>query len=343
MKLAFFDAKPYDKSSFDYYAKLRNIEITYFEDKLNITTVGLANGFDAVCVFVNDDVSKEVIDELYKLKVKAILLRCAGFNNVDVKHAFNKIHIYRVPSYSPYAVAEHTMAMLLTINRRIHKAYNRTREYNFSLNGLTGMDLNNKTIGVIGTGNIGRIFINICNGFNMKVLCYDKFPSKDVKGTYVDLETLFKESDIISLHCPLTEETKHLINKDSINLMKKGVIILNTSRGALINSLDLLNGIKERKVGAACLDVYEEESDLFYEDKSNHIINDDILLQLIAMPNVLVTSHQAFLTNEALNNIADTTTQNLLDHFENVFNNNEVCYHCGKEQECKKFRKQKCF
>lgn len=343
MKLAFFDAKPYDKLSFDYYAKLRNIEITYFEDKLNITTVGLANGFDAVCVFVNDDVSKEVIDELYKLKVKAILLRCAGFNNVDVKYAFNKIHIYRVPSYSPYAVAEHTMAMLLTINRRIHKAYNRTREYNFSLNGLTGMDLNNKTIGVIGTGNIGRIFINICNGFNMKVICYDKFTSKDVKGTYVDLETLFKESDIISLHCPLTEETKHLINKDSINLMKKGVIILNTSRGALINSLDLLNGIKERKVGAACLDVYEEESDLFYEDKSNHIINDDILLQLIAMPNVLVTSHQAFLTNEALNNIADTTTQNLLDYFENVFNNNEVCYHCGKEQECKKFRKQKCF
>lgn len=343
MKIAFFDAKTYDKNSFDYFAKLRNIEITYFEDKLNINTVSLASGYDAVCVFVNDDLNKDVINKLYDLKVKLILLRCAGFNNVDVKEAFNKIHIFRVPAYSPYAVAEHTMALLLTINRRIHKAYNRTREYNFSLNGLTGMDLYNKTIGVIGTGNIGKIFIDICNGFKMNILCYDKFPSKDIKAKYVDLETLFKESDIISLHCPLNEETKHIINKKSIQLMKKGVIILNTSRGALINSLDLLQGIKDRKIGAACLDVYEEENDIFYEDKSNHIINDDVLLQLIAMPNVIVTSHQAFLTREALNNIADTTTQNLLDYFNNKINNNEVCYHCGKEKECKKLRKEKCF
>lgn len=343
MKIAFFDAKTYDKNSFDYFAKLRNIEITYFEDKLNINTVSLASGYDAVCVFVNDDLNKDVINKLYDLKVKLILLRCAGFNNVDVKEAFNKIHIFRVPAYSPYAVAEHTMALLLTINRRIHKAYNRTREYNFSLNGLTGMDLYNKTIGVIGTGNIGKIFIDICNGFKMNILCYDKFPSKDIKAKYVGLETLFKESDIISLHCPLNEETKHIINKKSIQLMKKGVIILNTSRGALINSLDLLQGIKDRKIGAACLDVYEEENDIFYEDKSNHIINDDVLLQLIAMPNVIVTSHQAFLTREALNNIADTTTQNLLDYFDNKINNNEVCYHCGKEKECKKLRKEKCF
>lgn len=343
MKIAFFDAKTYDKNSFDYFAKLRNIEITYFEDKLNINTVSLASGYDAVCVFVNDDLNKDVINKLYDLKVKLILLRCAGFNNVDAKEAFNKIHIFRVPAYSPYAVAEHTMALLLTINRRIHKAYNRTREYNFSLNGLTGMDLYNKTIGVIGTGNIGKIFIDICNGFKMNILCYDKFPSKDIKAKYVDLETLIKESDIISLHCPLNEETKHIINKKSIQLMKKGVIILNTSRGALINSLDLLQGIKDRKIGAACLDVYEEENDIFYEDKSNHIINDDVLLQLIAMPNVIVTSHQAFLTREALNNIADTTTQNLLDYFNNKINNNEVCYHCGKEKECKKLRKEKCF
>lgn len=344
MKIAFFDTKEYDIESFNPIVKERNIEVKYFEPKLSIDTVGLTKGFDGVCIFVNDSVTKEVIDELYKNGVKAIFLRCAGFNNVDLKAAFGKIHVYRVPAYSPYAVAEHAMALYLASNRRIHKAYNRVREYNFSLSGLTGNDLYGKTVGVIGTGKIGRIFINICKGFGMNVIAYDLYPLKDSDIKYVSLEELFKESDVISLHCPLTEETTHLINKDSIALMKKGVAIINTSRGGLINSKDLLEGIKERKIGTVCLDVYEEESDIFFENKSGHIMDDSTLLQLIAMPNVLITSHQAFLTKEALNNIAETTVKNIIR-----FNNNElavdeeVCYRCGNQENCAKKRNAKCF
>ena len=344
MKIAFFDTKEYDIESFNPIVKERNIEVKYFEPKLSIDTVGLTKGFDGVCIFVNDSVTKEVIDELYKNGVKAIFLRCAGFNNVDLKAAFGKIHVYRVPAYSPYAVAEHAMALYLASNRRIHKAYNRVREYNFSLSGLTGNDLYGKTVGVIGTGKIGRIFINICKGFGMNVIAYDLYPLKDSDIKYVSLEELFKESDVISLHCPLTEETTHIINKDSIALMKKGVAIINTSRGGLINSKDLLEGIKERKIGTVCLDVYEEESDIFFENKSGHIMDDSTLLQLIAMPNVLITSHQAFLTKEALNNIAETTVKNMIR-----FNNNEpavdeeVCYRCGNQENCAKKRNAKCF
>lgn len=342
MKIAFFDTKEYDKIAFDKYAVERKIEIKYFEPKLNIDTVGLAHGFDAVCVFVNDDLNKDVINELYKNGVRAIFLRCAGFNNVDTKACFGKIHVYRVPAYSPYAVAEHAMALYMTNNRRIHKAYNRTREYNFSLNGLTGNDMYGKTVGVIGTGRIGRCFINICKGFGMKVICYDAYQTDEFD--YVSLDEIFKNSDIISLHCPLTDETRHLINEESIKKMKKGVSIINTSRGGLIDANALLKGITDRKIGSACLDVYEEEGDLFYEDKSGHIMNDDTLLKLIAMPNVIITSHQAFLTHEALENIADTTTQNILSFFsgESV-NANEICYHCGNENNCKKKRKEKCF
>ncbi len=346
MRIAFFDTKNYDRESFDPYFKERNIDVKYFESRLNPDTVSLARNFDAVCVFVNDNLTKEVINTLYSFGVKAIFLRCAGFNNVDVKTCFGKIHVYRVPAYSPYAVAEHAMSLLLTSNRRIHKAYNRTRDYNFSLSGLTGFDLFGKTIGVVGTGKIGRVFIDICKGFKMNIIAFDKFPSEIEGVKFVDLETLFKESDIISLHCPLTEETTHLINEHSINLMKKGVIIVNTSRGGLINANDLLQGIKSRKIGAACLDVYEEESDIFYEDKSGHIMNDEILLQLIAMPNVLITSHQAFLTKEALNNIADTTTENIINFFvDKGISNNEVCYHCSnaKQETCQKKRSIKCF
>ena len=273
----------------------------------------MAKGYDGVCAFVNDDLSAPVIDKLYELGIKIIAMRCAGYNNVDIKHALGKIHVVHVPSYSPYAVAEHTMALLLTSIRRIHKAYIRTRDFNFSLNGLTGFDLHGKTVGVIGTGKIGRIFINICRGFGMKVIAYDKYPIKDSDIEYVELDTLFKQSDIISLHCPLTDETYHLINEESMGKMKRGVMILNTSRGALIDAEALLEEIKKRRVGGACLDVYEEESDFFFEDFSGHIVDDDTLARLISMPNVIVTSHQAYLTEEALNNIAETTVRNIVD------------------------------
>ena len=344
MKIAFFDSKNYDIESFEPVFKQREIDATYFDTKLNINNVMLAKGFDGVCCFVNDDLSKPVIDVLYSLGVKAIFLRCAGFNNVDLTACFGKIHVYRVPAYSPYAVAEHAMALYLASNRRIHKAYNRVREYNFSLSGLTGNDLFGKTVGVIGTGKIGRVFMNICKGFGMNVIAYDPFPIKDSDIKYVSLEELFKNSDIISLHCPLTNDTKHIINKESISLMKKGVAIINTSRGGLINSNDLLEGIKNRTIGTVCLDVYEEESDIFFEDKSGHIMNDEVLLQLIAMPNVIITSHQAFLTKEALNNIAETTSNNVVNFFNgDEISDNEVCYHCGNQANCKKNRNKKCF
>lgn len=328
MKLAFFDAKTYDIPGFDRYAGPAGIEIKYYEPNLNRDTVSLANGFDAVCVFVNDTVDAVVVEKLYEMGVKAIVLRCAGFNNVDIKACEGKLRVFRVPAYSPHAVAEHAMAMLLTINRRTHKAYIRTRDFNFSLQGLAGFDLYGKTVGIIGTGKIGRVFADICKGFGMTILAYDKFPAANTGLNYVELPELFEKSDIISLHCPLTEETRHIISADSIALMKKGVTIINTSRGALINTEDLITGIKDRKVGAACLDVYEEEGDLFYEDYSGHIVEDDKLIRLIAMPNVIVTSHQAFLTNEALDNIAATTVNNLTRFFSgDPDTSTEVCYH----------------
>ena len=284
------------------------------------------------------------IDKLYAMGVKLIALRSAGYNNVDVQAAFGKIHVVHVPAYSPYAVAEHAIALLLTSVRRIHKAYNRTREFNFSLNGLTGFDFHGKTVGVIGTGKIGRIFIDICRGFGMKVIAYDRFPVPDSGIEYVTLDELFARSDVISLHCPLTDETRHMINAAAIEKMKKGVVIVNTSRGGLIDAEALLEGIKARKIGAACLDVYEEEADIFFEDRSGHILNDELLSRLISMPNVIVTSHQAFLTEEALNNIAETTVGNILSYFENDgICDNELCYRCGNIERCKKERKEKCF
>lgn len=344
MKLAFFDAKPYDRSSFDKLAEENGIEIKYFETKLNEDTADLSNGFDAVCVFVNDDINAEVIDKLHALGVKAVALRCAGFNNVDMKYAFGKLHILRVPAYSPYAVAEHAMAMLLTSVRRIHKAYIRTRDFNFSLVGMKGFDLHGKTVGVIGTGRIGRVFIDICRGFCMNVLAYDKYPSPGLDNgdtiKYVTLDELFEYSDIISLHCPLTDETRHIINEDVLNRCRTGVIIINTSRGALVDAEALVAGIKSRKVGAACLDVYEEEADLFFKDFSGHIVEDDVLARLISMPNVIVTSHQAFLTEEALYNIAETTIKNLKDLFETGTCENELCYRKDSAEDCKG---SKCF
>lgn len=328
MKLAFFDTKSYDIPGFDRYGIPAGVEIKYFEPNLNRDTVTLAAGFDAVCVFVNDTVDAVVVDKLCQLGVKAIVLRCAGFNNVDIKACEGKLRVFRVPAYSPHAVAEHAMALLLTINRRTHKAYIRTRDFNFSLQGLAGFDLYGKTVGIVGTGKIGRVFADICKGFGMKILTYDKFPNPDAGLDYVDLPELFAQADIISLHCPLTDETHHLINADTIAMMKKGVTIINTSRGALVDTEALINGIKEKKVGAACLDVYEEEGDFFYEDFSGHIVQDDKLVRLIAMPNVIVTSHQAFLTSEALDNIAATTVNNLTRFFSgDPDTSTEVVYH----------------
>lgn len=327
IKILMFDSKTYSKESFE-SINHDGIEFSYVDFKLTPETVDLAKDYDSVCVFVNDVVNKEVVDKLVKFGIKAIFLRCAGYNNVDLEACKGKLKVYRVPSYSPYAVAEFTMALLLTSNRRIHKAYNRTREFNFSLEGFTGVDLHGKTIGIIGTGKIGRILADICGGFGMNVIAYDILPAKNVrKFKYVSFEELIRTSDFISLHCPLTEYTKHLINVNTISQMKKGVMIINTSRGSLIDSEALLEGIKSRKISGACLDVYEEEADYFFEDKSNHILNDDVLRDLISMPNVIVTSHQAFLTKEALENIVITTIGNI----DGFFNkkpavNNEVNY-----------------
>ncbi|MBE6578788.1 MAG: 2-hydroxyacid dehydrogenase [Ruminococcaceae bacterium] len=343
LRFAFFDTKAYDKPAFEKYGPKNGIEFKFFETKLTPDTASLAHGFDGVCVFVNDRIDSAVIDSLAEGGVKLIALRCAGYNNVDVPYAFGRIHVVHVPAYSPYAVAEHAMAMLLTSVRRVHKAYNRTKDHNFSLSGLTGFDLHGKTVGVVGTGKIGRIFIDICRGFGMRVLAYDKFPAKDTDIQYVSLEALFEESDIISLHCPLTEETRHMIGEESIAAMKKGVVLVNTSRGGLVDSKALLEGIKSRKIGAACIDVYEEEADIFFEDRSGHIIDDDTLARLISMPNVLVTSHQAFLTEEALENIAETTVGNILGFFANGGHENELCYRCGNTDSCKKHRVNRCF
>ena len=342
IKVAFYDTKAYDKPSFENYGTLHDIQFRFLETKLNKDTAALAEGCDAVCVFVNDSVDADVIEKLYDCGVKLVALRSAGYNTVDVRAAFGKIHVVHVPAYSPYAVAEHAAALLLTSVRRIHKAYNRTREFNFSLSGLTGFDLHGKTVGVIGTGKIGRIFIDICRGFGMKVIAYDLYQMDGID--YVSLETLFAESDVISLHCPLTDETKHMINSTAIAQMKKGVVIVNTSRGALIDAEALLDGIKSRKIGAACLDVYEEEADIFFEDRSGHIMDDELLSRLISMPNVIVTSHQAFLTEDALNNIAETTVNNILSYYNNDgICDNELCYRCGNVERCKIKRNQRCF
>ena len=344
MKLAFFDAKPYDKPGFDAYLAETDWTVKYFETKLNEDTVQLAKGFDGVCVFVNDTVNAAVVDALYGMGVRVIALRCAGFNNVDTRACFGKLHVFRVPAYSPYAVAEHAMALLLTVNRHTNKAYIRTRDFNFSLSGLTGFDLHGKTVGVVGTGKIGRIFADICRGFGMRVLAYDKFPNPNSGLTYVELPELLEQADVISLHCPLTDDTRHLIDADAIARMKIGVVIVNTSRGGLVDTEALIEGLRSRKVGAACLDVYEEEGDLFYEDRSDTIIEDDTLVRLIAMPNVIVTSHQAFLTKEALHNIAQTTVENLVKFQKGEPSpDTEVCYHCARKEACRKERNQKCF
>lgn len=310
MKIAFYSTKPYDRIWFEPLGREYGFDIHFIEAACNQETVFMARGYDAICIFVNDHVNADMIEELYEMKVKAILLRSAGFNHVDVKAAENKITILRVPSYSPEAVAEFAMAMLLTINRMTHKAYSRTREFNMSLNGLMGTNLYEKTAGVVGTGKIGQAMIKILNGFQMRVLCYDPYPAKGVEAEYVSLNELLKQSDVISLHCPLTSETKYMINKDSIRNMKEGVYLVNTSRGGLINTDDLIDAMLLKKFGGVGLDVYEEEEGLFYEDRSGEIITDDNLARLMTIPNVLLTSHMGFFTEEAMEAIARTTLEN---------------------------------
>lgn len=310
MKIAFYGTKPYDRIWFEPMGKEYGFDIHFIEAACDQETVFLAKGHDAICIFVNDYVDAGMIDALYEMNVKAILLRCAGYNNVDVKAAEDKIVILRVPSYSPEAVAEFSMALLLTVNRLTHKAYNRTRDFNMSLNGLMGMDLHEKTAGVIGTGKIGQAMIRILNGFQMRVICYDPYPIEGLEAEYVSLEELFKSSDIISLHCPLTSDTRYIINKDSIALMKKGVYLVNTSRGSLIDTEALIDGLLEGKFGGVGLDVYEEEEGVFYEDRSGDIITDDNLARLMTFPNMLVTSHMGFFTKEAMRAIAATTLEN---------------------------------
>lgn len=310
MKIAFYDTKPYDKIWFASIAREMGYAIKFHEVKLNEDTALLAKGYDAVCIFVNDTADKHVIKILHEFGVKAILLRCAGFNNVDLKAAEGKLKVLRVPSYSPEAVAEYTMGLLLTVNRQIHRAYVRTRDFNYSINGLMGVDLVGKTVGVIGTGKIGQMMIDILRGFKMNIIAYDVYPNPDLGVIYVDLDTLFKESDVITLHCPLTKETKHIICKKNIEKMKDGVLLVNTSRGGLVNTGDLLEALAKHKFLGVGLDVYEEEEDYFFEDKSNEIIADDDLVRLTSYNNVVLTSHQAFFTEDAMRAIATVTMAN---------------------------------
>lgn len=342
--ITFFDAKPYDRAWFD--QANTKYEIRYQESKLTPDTVGLAAGSDAVCAFVNDTVNAVVIDRLYEMGVRVIAMRCAGYSNVDFKEAYGKVSVVRVPAYSPYAVAEHAMGLLLDVNRKIHRAYNRTRDFNFSLVGLTGVDLHGKTVGVIGTGKIGRTFIDICRGFGMLVIAYDPYPAEDAGIEYVTLNDLLARSDVISLHCPLSDQTRHILDAAAFARMKPGVFVLNTSRGALIDTEALLDALNSGKVRGAGLDVYEEEAELFFEDNSGSIIKDDQLALLVSRPNVVLTAHQAFLTEEALENIAQTTLRNLDEYFADQPLTNEVCYRCdvGRVvEDCRKWRKERCF
>ena len=314
-KISFFSTQPYDNVFFEKYNADFGFELDFFETQLNTHTVNLIQNSTVVCVFVNDVVNDSVIEKLAEKGVKIIALRCAGFNNVDLEAAKKHgIQVCRVPAYSPEAVAEHAMAMILTLNRKIHKAYNRVREQNFSLNGLLGFDLHGKTVGIIGTGNIGKAFSKIVKGFGCKVLAYDIVTNAEMKldgVRFVDIETIFKESDIISLHCPLNDKTSHIINENSLAQMKNNVMIINTSRGGLIDTTDIISALKSGKVGYLGIDVYEQEEKLFFRDLSGNIIQDDDIQRLMSFPNVLVTAHQAFFTNEALTQIASVTYTNI--------------------------------
>lgn len=315
MKIAFFSAKKYDKEFFNRYRG--NHDIIYFEAPLHEQTADLAKGCNAVCLFVNDTLNATVLTKLAALGIQLAALRCAGFNNVDLAAAkANHIRVVRVPAYSPHAVAEHAVALVLTLNRKTHKAYNRIREGNFSLERLTGFDLFGKTVGVIGTGKIGQVFCHIMKGFGCHVLAFDIIANKDMEAAgveYLPLADVLKRSDLVSLHCPLNEQTRHIINAQTINMMKPGVMLINTSRGALINTPDVIQALKTGHIAYLGLDVYEQEETLFFNDLSENIIQDDDILRLISFPNVLITAHQGFFTEEALVQIAQVSIANISD------------------------------
>lgn len=345
VKVAFFDAKKYDIEVFNELNEKYKFEIKYIESHLNSEMALLAKDCNVVCAFVNDIIDEKTIKVLAKLKIELIALRCSGYNNVDLKTAYKRIHIVRVPAYSPHAIAEHAVAMILTLNRKIHRAYYRTKEGNFSIDGLLGFNMYEKVAGIIGTGRIGKETARILKGFGMNVLLYDKYPdenfAKENKMKYVGLDYLLKNSNVISLHCPLNDETFHLINRKTIRLMKNSVMIINTGRGSLINTKDLIDGLKSGKIGYAGLDVYEEEDKYFFEDYSTRVISDDILARLLTFPNVLITSHQAYFTNEAVHNIANDTLENIRSYFVENRLENEICYFCGKD--CIKEKTGRCF
>ena len=327
-KIIFFDIKDYDKEFFKKYEKNYNFEMTFLKVRLTEETANLTKGYDVVCGFANDNINKETIDIMVENGIKLLAMRCAGFNNVSLKDIHNRFKVVRVPAYSPHAIAEYTVGLILAVNRKIHKAYVRTREGNFSINGLMGFDLDGKTAGSIGTGKIGQILIKILKGFEMKVIAYDLYPNQkaadELGFEYVSLDELYAKSDIISLNCPLTKDTQYMINRRSMLKMKDGVILVNTGRGQLIDSADLVEALKDKKIGAVALDVYEEEENYFFEDKSNQVIEDDILGRLLSFYNVLITSHQAYFTKEAVDAITVTTLNNIRDFVEGKPLVNEV-------------------
>lgn len=329
MKFAFFDARQYEIPHFEKHAKGTGIEFDFFPSRLSLDTVRLAEGFDGVCIFANDTLSAAVIDKLWEYGAKIVALRCTGFNNIDMKHAFGKIRVIRIPDYSPHAIAEHAMAMLLTSVRKIHKAYYRTKELNFSLDGLCGTGLYGKTVGIVGTGKIGLAFADICRGFGMRTLACDKFKSEELlargRVKYASLDELLSESDIVSLHCPLKEESYHMINENTLSLCKDGVIIINTSRSGLVDTEALADAVERKKVGGVCLDIYEEEVERFTENRSSRISESSAFLRLISLPEVIATSHQAYLTDESLDEIAKITVKNITELRESGKCKNELC------------------
>ncbi len=328
MRIACFSTKPYDVDYFERYRDEYGQEITYYEARLNAQTVGLTDGFEGVCVFVNDELTEETIQSIVQRGIRLIALRCAGFNNVDLKAAAaHGIRVVRVPVYSPHAVAEHALAIILTLNRKIHKAYNRVRENNFSLDRLLGFDLNGKTVGVIGTGSIGRTFCSVMQGIGCRVVAHDPYPNEALreKGVeYLSTTELFRQSHIISLHCPLTPQTHHIINAEALGEMKKGAMLINTSRGALIDTQAVIGALRRRQLGSLGIDVYEQEEKIFFQDRSEEILEDEQIMQLIAFPNVLITAHQAFFTHEALDKITTITLQNIKDFEEGAELENEI-------------------
>lgn len=325
--VAMFSSKSYDRKSFAQH-QISGIKFTYFDERLNSDNVQLCSGFDAICAFVNDDLSADILHTLAKLGVRFIALRCAGFNNLDLDVAKTlNIKVARVPAYSPEAVAEHAIALMMTLNRKLHKAYNRTKEDNFSLNGLLGFNIHGKTVGLIGTGKIGLATAKILQGFGAKVIAFDPYPEEaftEIGGTYVELDQLFTQSHIISLHCPLNENTQHIINAASLAKTRQGLMIVNTSRGGLIDTKATIEALKTGQLGYLALDVYEQESELFFEDRSGDIIQDDTFQRLLTFPNVLITGHQGFFTAEALEQIAKTTWQNLFEFQQTGICSNQV-------------------